>query len=99
MKWCCEVFESYYERAGSRGFALLVERSPTNKPRFVLQHRALDKWVEETAVSAVAPMSIVSDVVIRYCPWCGRDLGKWYGKSVDVLIRPDLRVSIPSLDG
>jgi hypothetical protein len=99
MKWCCEVFESHYKRAGTRGFALLVERSPTGKPRFVLQHRALDKGFEETVTSEAASISVVSDVVIQHCPWCGRRLDKWYGRSADALFRSGLRVPIPGLDG
>lgn len=99
MKWCCMAFEGHYMQAGSRGFTILIGRNSAGKPQFVLQHRALDKGAEGSVKSDEAPISVVSDVVIQYCPWCGRRLEKWYGKSVDDLFRPDLRISIPSLDG
>ncbi len=94
MKWCCPVFKSWYEGAGERGFAILVGRNSAGKPEFILQHRSLDNEVESLPETEF-PMSIVSEVYVDYCPWCGRMLDKWYGKYVDELYRPDLKIPDP----
>lgn len=92
MKWCCSTFRVRYEHAGETGFAMLVGRNLAGKPQFVIQHRAVDKEMEH-AVKPEIPTCVVSDIQIDYCPWCGRKLHKWYGKSVDDLYRPDLRIT------
>jgi hypothetical protein len=97
MKWCCLTFKSWYEAAGERGFTILVGRNTQGKPQFVLQHRAVDKEVEDS-INTEYPLSLVSDIYISYCPWCGRNLGKWYGNSVDALFRSGFKVSIAGLD-
>jgi len=91
MKWCCLTFRSWYEAAGERGIAVLMGRNSDGDPEFVIQQRAIDKNIESLPVTDY-PISIVSDVRITYCPWCGRHLRKWYGKHVDELYRPDLRI-------
>src|ERR1700753_1600940 len=97
MKWCCLAFKGWYEEAGSRGFTVLVGRNATGGPQFVLQHRAVDKGLEESVTSQV-PISSVSDIHIQYCPWCGRKLDKWYGNKIDELYREGFKVIIPGLD-
>ena len=91
MKWCCSTFKARYEHAGETSFAMLVGRDAAGKAQFVIQHRAVDKDMEY-AVKPEIPTRIVSDMQIDYCPWCGRKLEKWYGKSVDELYRPDLKI-------
>jgi hypothetical protein len=92
MKWCCSAFKSWYEGAGERGFAVLVGRDSSSKPQFVIQHRSVDFGTEDS-VKTETPLSLVADVQIDYCPWCGRRLDKWYEDSVDVLYRSDLKVT------
>lgn len=94
MKWCCPAFEGWYEAAGERGFAILVERDSAGKPEFILQHLAFDREVESLPETEF-PMSVVSEVRIGYCPWCGRQLDKWYGKYVDDLYRAGLKIIDP----
>ena len=94
MRWCCIAFESRYEAAGERGIAILVGRNSAGKPEFVLQHRAVDKEIESLPITEY-PLSVVSDICIHYCPWCGRKLDKWYGKYVDELYRPGLKIPCP----
>jgi hypothetical protein len=38
-------------------------------------------------------MSLVSDVHIHFCPWCGTDLLEMYRSTFRELERPELRVS------
>jgi hypothetical protein len=97
MRWCCLTFKSWYEAAGERGAAILVWRSSAGAPLFVIQHRAVDQGLE-SSVKSENPVTVVSDIYIDYCPWCGRNLKKTYGKHVDALFRPNLKVLIPGVD-
>lgn len=97
MNWCCLTFKSRYEVAGERSFAVLIERGPDGPPQFILQHRAIDRG-SETSVHSEEPVALVSEVRIHYCPWCGRDLKRAYGKYADALSRRALRILIPGVD-
>lgn len=92
MRWCCPAFESWYEGAGERGYAVLVGRDGNMKPEFVIQHRSIDLGAEDL-VKAETPLSLVADIQIDFCPWCGRNLEKWYGENVDVLYRVGLKIT------
>jgi hypothetical protein len=92
MKWCCITFKSWYEAAGKRGFAILVGRDSAGKPQFTIQHRSIDPEMEDL-VKTETPLSLVADIQISYCPWCGRNLERWYGKNVDTLYRPNLKIT------
>lgn len=92
MKWCCLTFKSWYEAAGKRGIAILVGRNSLKEPEFVIQQRAVDKD-SEPLPNTDYPISLISDVCISYCPWCSRELKKWYRKDIDALYRPNLRVT------
>ena len=97
MKWCCLVFKGWYEDAGERSFGILIGRNREGEPEFILQHRAVDKGMEKMIFSETE-ISLVSDIHILYCPWCGRELHKLYGKHVDELHRKGFKVNVPGLD-
>jgi hypothetical protein len=92
MKWCCLGFEANYDNAGERGLGILVSRDSTDRAEFTLQFRAVDKGTEQS-VTSEHPISLVEDIGMRYCPWCGRDLEVWYGEVIDRLYRPDLKIT------
>lgn len=92
IKWCCPGFEANYDKAGERGLGVLIGRDSTGRPEFTLQFRVVDKGAEQS-VNSEAPISLVEDIGMCYCPWCGRDLTKWYGDNVDDLYKPDLKIS------
>lgn len=92
MKWCCVVFEGHYGMAGQRGYAILVGRNSSGAPEFTMQYRAVDEGQEQSLHPDV-PMSTVIEVGFAYCPWCGRNALKWYGRHVDELFRPGLKIS------
>lgn len=48
---------------------------------------------DEKLITSQKLISPVVDVGLQYCPWCGRDLERWYEKHVDELHRPHLRIS------
>ena len=97
VKWCCAGFHGNYDRAGQRGMGILVGTDYQGRPEFTLQSRAIDKEHEQSVKPTIASLQpsivIVVDVGMRYCPWCGRDLEKWYGDAADALFRPDLKTS------
>lgn len=92
MRWCCSTFQVRYEHAGETGFAVLAGRDAFGNPQFVIQQRAVDKGME-AAVKPEIPIPVVSELPISYCPWCSRNLRKWYGKIVDDLYRPQLTLT------
>jgi len=91
MKWCCYPFEGWYGEAGRRGVGILVGRDSTGKPKFTLQYRAIDQGDERLIISE-KPISPVVEVGLQFCPWCGRDLERWYAAHVDELYRPSLAI-------
>ena len=92
MKWCCVGFENRYKMAGERSIAVLVDENGPGEPEFLLQARTFDRGKEPSIHTAV-PMSLVIDTVIKFCPWCGVSLWKWYGKYAHELIRPGYKIN------
>ena len=80
MTFCCSGFAFLYERAGSRGFGLIVNRRSNGEVSYILQSRAVARG-EETLISAPpsVAMSLVSQLGMTFCPWCGNTLDTWYG--------------------
>ena len=94
MKWCCPGFEAIYGNAGQQGAGILVGRNSIGEPEFTMQYRAVDKK-EKLPVNSENPVASVVDIGMQYCPWCGCKLEKWYGKNVDTLYRPELKITSP----
>jgi hypothetical protein len=63
--------------------------------RFILQHRFLQRG--GSLSEADGSVSITTDTVIRFCPHCGVNLGRWYRGSLRKLARPDLAVRVSRL--
>ena len=92
MNWCCAAFEGWYGQAGERGIGILIGRDSTGTAEITLQDRASEQG-DEKLITSQKPISPVVDVRLQYCPWCGRDLAKWYAPYVDKLFKPYLRIS------
>jgi len=97
-QWCCLVFKGHYENAGARGFAVLIGRDRMGTPEFILQHRSIERGLEGR-IFTESPLSLVSDIRISFCPWCGRHLRKWYSRRIDDLYRPGLGIYVQEIDG
>jgi hypothetical protein len=74
--FCCQTFENTVASAGERGLAILVERTPDGIG-FNLQSRGVA--YEDIGKLRPVPeqdviINVSRDVMIRYCPWCGRRL-------------------------
>lgn len=92
IKWCCQPFRNRFDLAGDRSIAVLVERSFDGESEFILQARTFEKGQEPVDLSTAVPMSLVSESTIKFCPWCGRTLAKWYRNTIDTLIRPGFKI-------
>jgi len=92
MKWCCSQFQGWNSEAGRRGLGVFAMRSPDGQPFFVLQFRATEPNVSVTT-DPVSPVSLVSEVGIQFCPWCGIRLLDSYRNNLTALERPDLAQS------
>jgi len=90
MKWCCMGFEGNFQMAGARGFGTFVSRKDGQEPSFILQHRAVDPGV--VVPNSGHPLSLVSDIHIQFCPWCGVKLRDFYKGSLAELDLSNLAV-------
>jgi hypothetical protein len=94
MAFCCEQFRLNFEMAGTRGFGVFsVGRFYKDKPAFIIQHRALDLNADPP-MFAPSPLSLVSEMHIQFCPWCGTQLEEFYGNSPEIT-KPDLKLLYP----
>jgi hypothetical protein len=80
MKWCCGGFQGLAENAGGRGFGIVVDASRVANPWVLLQFKAIAPG--QALPIADVLLTLESELVIHYCPTCGRDLARWYGKDL-----------------
>ena len=92
MKWCCMGFEGNFQMAGSRGFGVFVSTGDRSEPAFILQHRSLD--LGAPTPNTEYPISLVSEIQMQFCPWCGVKLKDWYRNTLKDLDRSELKVSV-----
>jgi hypothetical protein len=90
MTFCCGTFKSNFEIAGSRGFGVFSVPLDKDKVAYIVQHRAVEK-VESFHVTTTSPVSLISEMYITFCPWCGKLLEKVYGSN-PAIMRPDLKL-------
>ncbi len=79
-------FEGLHGLAGRRGFGLVVGSRPDQTVSFILQHRAVESGEEDRLKAEGCAVSLVSELRLQFCPWCGRNLLKWYGAEVGKVI-------------
>ena len=91
IRWCCQTFRSYCEEAGRRGLGVVVEETEVG-PTFLIQCRSIDPKDEQafTAVNTPFAVSLVTQTGMLFCPWCGKNLRRRYGRHVKDLSRPEL---------
>ena len=91
IKWCCVGLRDAFCEAGRRGQAIFFNN--IDEPnRFVLQTRVVDKDASPPE-NWRAPMTLLTEAAIRFCPWCGVELARHYRKHLSALSRPDLVMS------
>jgi|WetSurSiteA1Bulk_404760.scaffolds.fasta_scaffold399290_2 hypothetical protein len=90
MKWCCATFRGWFEEAGNRGFGVVVD-STTTQPSFLLQHRSVE-MDDAGPANHPRPLTLVGQLGILFCPWCGVNLAAFYGAEVKAMERPAYRL-------
>lgn len=91
MKYCCRAFEHWHGAAGTRGFSVFAAGSNQGPAMFLIQHRALDADGRPPEFSP-SPLSLVSDLIIQFCPWCGTKLDESYRNTQTQIDRTDLKL-------
>ena len=92
MRFCCTTFEYWSSMAGARGFGIFTARFPGDEVAFIIQHRALDNDVDPPITTT--RLSLVSELRIHICPWCGVVLKDFYGTSANEMQRSDLKIDV-----
>ena len=78
---------------------MLTDKRNPNLPflegyAFILQHRALEP--DDTGPkNHPGPISIVSEMHIHFCPWCGRSLQEFYRPRLAEMVRPGFKIPEP----
>ena len=91
MKFCCPGMQELHENSGSQGFGIFTAKYPDDFV-FVLQHRATEP--DALPPFSESPVSLVSELVVHKCPWCGVDLNQFYKNDRNLLDRSELKLGI-----
>lgn len=91
MRFCCEGVEQLHDNAGLREFSVFTARYPDDFV-FVLQHRAQDP--DALPPFTESPLSVISELLLNYCPWCGVNLKQFYRDSLKELDKSDLKLGM-----
>jgi hypothetical protein len=89
MTFCCDAFKANFEMAGTRGFGVFSVKLDKNGVAFIVQNRAMESGADAPVTSS--PLSLISEMHIRFCPWCGKELDRFYGAN-PAIMRPDLKL-------
>lgn len=86
IKFCCALFRAAMTTPGRRGTSIIPHRHPRFGDAFYLEFRAIDEPFEGTFKGPPdIPIVVTTEQAIKYCPWCGTKLEKFYRKSFDQL--------------
>ena len=94
MKWCCQGFQASYGQRHERGLFVYVlppVTGATTEPSFHIGFRALERSRHASFSEAVKGrmngcVSLDGSTGMRYCPWCGATLTKFYRKSWEEML-------------
>lgn len=93
LEWCCHAFQGAFQAAGERDFAMLVSRA-VGGYGFIFQHRAVELG-DPGPNDHPRPISLVAEVQIAFCPWCGKRLETFYRTQAHLMVRPHLALDEP----
>jgi hypothetical protein len=98
-KWCCEAVRQHFENRGERGVFIYAEppHPPvTGQPSYWLAVNAIDQVniprIPKPADGASLPIMLQTWLPVRFCPWCGRRLVRFYRKHWKQLFDKDVSV-------
>lgn len=89
MKWCCQGFHAHFYQVEEPGFGILVSPDYEEKPCFALVFKAVEKDTKFPILDF--KVILESEAKINFCPWCGRNLARYYRKEILNLYRPDIK--------
>jgi hypothetical protein len=96
MEYCCPHFKARLAERNERGSSIYV-CPPTmrdHEPSFVLLSRGINKGAEAVLdqIPRGTPLeiNISSRARFHFCPWCGRELKRFYAESYRSLIDPEI---------
>lgn len=87
MDWCCDEFRLYNRARGARGISLHAAVDPDLGPYFVLEFRSVSQDDLEKLPHRQVAITLVQDLRISFCPFCGSDLGRHYGSALPEMLR------------
>jgi hypothetical protein len=77
---------------------VLIENDDDLGAIFLIQSRAVEQSDQERLHAHLLqtdfPVSVVTQTGMLFCPWCGADLKRFYGKRTAELDRPGLSISL-----
>ena len=92
-KFCCVGFQAQHEQRHERGLFVYVlppVSRESAEPTFHIGARAVERARYDSLRVATRsmsdPISLSVSTGMRYCPWCGATLAKFYRKSWSELI-------------
>lgn len=88
IQWCCIGMKAHLRQSTERGFSVLCSKNEFGEIEFVLRYRAIDDGTILPVFDA--PISLISEININYCPWCGQNLLKCYKKYIEKLCNQNL---------
>src|SRR5215831_5668604 len=93
MKFCCVGFQAQHEQRHDRGLLVYVlppAPGASAEPSFHIGARAVERRhydaLREATRGMSDPISLNVSTGMRYCPWCGATLAKFYRKGWPELI-------------
>ena len=89
VRWCCPPFKNGYSIGPHRGVFTVLTTSVDSPLRFALFVQSVDSPGMKGSPLPFA-VSLIAELVILHCPWCGQHLDRHYRKQVEALsaIRP-----------
>jgi len=93
IEYCCEVFKNAagIDSRNKRGLTIISALGPENYPIFYIKFRSIDESEENLLFLNInnelnnfkKNVDLYTEIerVIKYCPWCGKNLKKFYKKS------------------
>jgi hypothetical protein len=99
MKWCCSLFSEAIHDDSPEGLNIVVVTDHDRNNRFALQFRAVEENEQEILIGKIGFFNkrviLKWTQFINFCPWCGKDLRKFYknhifnnAKDIDSFVEP-----------
>lgn len=94
MRFCCRAFEHHSGNVGKRGWSVYATKG-FDRPHFNIEFLGIDNEQQDALGKELGKLppnktglgfALGSDLVIDFCPWCGRRLGRIYRKNWEELL-------------